>query len=487
MDVKQYLSYERKSWIAKSHLRAILELKIGKLDKKFMCWLHKRWDADAGTLTIRKEYVVAITEDVIGFITGLPFGNKTDNLPQGLTMTEPEAQAMIKFYKNENDNITFNYVTTYALQRFLEEPRRLNWSEFVLRWMKKHGRSDDVGKGAKGDGIITYLDRIRYQNDRGLRWNTNEARISTWLQDDMVCAIQGDTNQNGEYGHAEVVHNVMYGLKYPVGTPYVLPSWDKLGTDQTAEPGPVFNPRERPTPPRHAFIPIFHGGKRTRKRKLNSEKSGHLEDERERGTMSFPPRTRSQGAAELKSQSTKRRYIVKGMLISWLEEPRRENVWIPHIRFPHNLGPTSEDWNETHILFSVREIGISLTRSTLRFCFDSRGKIINEVIGAIVACCNYDNRESNQFYVFPPFLLGSYLDAQFINYDKKYTDNNLDRLVDAVKVDIELHKLVLTDVIKFVLPFFIKNWWFVQIIDTASLKLIRYDSRRSPLCRCITN
>ncbi|XP_056683892.1 uncharacterized protein [Spinacia oleracea] len=172
---------------------------------------------------------------------------------------------MVKFYKNEKDSISFDYVFNLCIPE------------------------------------ITYLDRIRYHNDRELRWNTDEARISTWQQDDMVCAIEGNTKKQGIRlcgGGSQC--NGTYGLKYPVGTPYVLPSWDELGTDQTAEPDPVFNPRDRPSsPPRHTFIPIFPGGKRTRKSKLNSDKSGDLEDEREHGTMSFPPRTWSQGAAEI--------------------------------------------------------------------------------------------------------------------------------------------------------------------------------------------
>ncbi|XP_021860271.1 uncharacterized protein [Spinacia oleracea] len=284
---------------------------------------------------------------------------------------------MVKFYKNEKDSISFDYVFNLCIPE------------------------------------ITYLDRIRYHNDRELRWNTDEARISTWQQDDMVCAIEGNTKKQGIRlcgGGSQC--NGTYGLKYPVGTPYVLPSWDELGTDQTAEPDPVFNPRDRPSsPPRHTFIPIFPGGKRTRKSKLNSDKSGDLEDEREHGTMSFPPRTWSQGAAEITvNEEEVHRERNADKVVG---RTKKRKCPDPTYAVPSELSPgvgrlvreiIDNKWNEKHILFSVREIGISLTRSTLRFCFDSKGKVINEVMGAIAACYNYDNRASNQFYMFPPFF-----------------------------------------------------------------------------------
>ncbi|XP_021752246.1 uncharacterized protein LOC110717772 isoform X3 [Chenopodium quinoa] len=255
----------QKEWIREAGFSTFLDVKFNELDRFFLSWLMGRWDPETQLLRIRDDYEIKITDEVVGWIYGLPFSDYTFTIEDSVT-EDKEYKKLKTSYSNrggigygivhadmtENLNNKERFLQSYVLyvfgnlicttlnnwispllcwilkSRYLEDARNWNFSKFVLDWMiKQHKELDAEKGGVKGSPIvlmITYLDRLKL-GDKGHRWHTDRPRLGMWQQADIERAIRADSTADGSYGATEVVRDVVYGKEYPIGPRKDLPVW----------------------------------------------------------------------------------------------------------------------------------------------------------------------------------------------------------------------------------------------------------------------
>ncbi|XP_021737740.1 uncharacterized protein LOC110704254 isoform X3 [Chenopodium quinoa] len=262
----------QKEWIREVGFSTFLDVKFNELDRFFLLWLMGRWDPETQLLRIRDDYEIKITDEVVGWIYGLPFSDYTFTIEESVTdmslwcvqnAEDKEYKKLKNSYSNregivygivhadmtENLNNKERFLQSYVLyvfvnlicttlnnwisqllcwilkSRYLEDARNWNFSKFVLDWMIKQHRELDAEKvGSPIVLMIAYLDRLKL-GDKGNRWHTDRPRLGMWQQGDIERAIRADTAADGSYGAAEVVRDVVYRKEYPIGPRKDLPVW----------------------------------------------------------------------------------------------------------------------------------------------------------------------------------------------------------------------------------------------------------------------
>lgn len=168
----------RRDWVESAGFSSILELKVNKVDRHFMTWLEKRWDWKRQVLVVRDDYGIAIDEEMISWITGIPF---VDQDFESMTLGNDEVEEFETAYNTrsgidythvynkcsiETDRLWFlrhfilltmgslfcmnkyNFITPKLLpllkKDYVSNPSEWNWCGFVYDWMT--GRGKEPGK-----------------------------------------------------------------------------------------------------------------------------------------------------------------------------------------------------------------------------------------------------------------------------------------------------------------------------------------------------
>ncbi|XP_021737628.1 uncharacterized protein LOC110704155 [Chenopodium quinoa] len=192
--VLKKISSQRRKYVRKTVFKSFLDIKIKHFDRNFLAYLYSRWDASRKVLRIRDDYEVQIDDEMVGWITGLPYGEVTRDIPPvkrgkssiqdmktenrnagGIgyrvvhNMCLDEAKEKSEFLKHFVLYVFGNILCTttsnnispdlcwLVRRKFLRDAKKYSWSKFILEWMVKYGNGDST-KGFKGSPTVLMAD-----------------------------------------------------------------------------------------------------------------------------------------------------------------------------------------------------------------------------------------------------------------------------------------------------------------------------------------
>lgn len=254
------LNDKQKWWIKQMGFDHLIKLSLRKVDRHLGLWLMKRFDPEHKSLLVRDNYSIVVNPNDVGWVMGIPGPGRS--VPKDISL---EHLRFLKLkYGNDkgiDERVTFdamvngNLSETEFKQSFLlyalgvllcptqsskispvhlkvlhnaQNATIYDWSKYVFDWLVtcairfKHSKSRGYG-GCAIFLMIFYLDRINVGFP--VNWSVTSSRIDAWSHEMYRDAIQKDKKNAEEFGNAELVPNVTYGLHYPIQCPHYSHMW----------------------------------------------------------------------------------------------------------------------------------------------------------------------------------------------------------------------------------------------------------------------